>query len=218
MKKAIEQHKLGVNRKKLSDVCVVGVTCAASVFQCLQNLTFQIQLLDECSQMMEPLSMLPVARFKCEKLVLVGDPKQLSPTIQGSEAEHGSSLERTLFERLQQMSYQPIVLRTQYRCHPAISAVSNAMFYEGALKNGVSCAQRLPIVDWLPTLSFFDVSNGEEQAGSDGSFVNIKEAGFIVKLLEYILKNWNRTPTNWRDYAVQISGLENKQLTTGKQF
>ena len=32
-------------------------------------------LLDECSQMTEPASLLPIARFQCEKLVLVGDPK-----------------------------------------------------------------------------------------------------------------------------------------------
>lgn len=83
IRKALEQHKLGINREKLADVRVVGVTCAASVFPYLERLTFQVQLLDECSQMMEALSLLPIARFKCEKLVLVGDPNQLPPTIQG---------------------------------------------------------------------------------------------------------------------------------------
>ncbi|XP_029463922.1 neurogenin-2 [Rhinatrema bivittatum] len=40
------------------------------------------------------------ARFECEKLILVGDPKQLSPTIQGSECAHDNGLEQTLFDRL----------------------------------------------------------------------------------------------------------------------
>ena len=44
--------------------------------------------------------MLPIARFQCEKLVLLGDPKQLDPTIQGSEAAHSYGLEQTLFNRL----------------------------------------------------------------------------------------------------------------------
>ena len=35
----------------------------------------QVVLLDECSQMTEPMSLLPVARFNCSKLVVVGDPK-----------------------------------------------------------------------------------------------------------------------------------------------
>ena len=50
--------------------------------------------------MTESASLLPVARFGCEKLVLVGDPKQLDPTIQGSEPGHDASLEQTLFDRL----------------------------------------------------------------------------------------------------------------------
>lgn len=39
-------------------------------------------------------------RFQCEKLVLVGDPKQLPPAIQGSESVHEKGLEQTLFDRL----------------------------------------------------------------------------------------------------------------------
>ena len=60
-------------------------------------------MLDECSQMTEPASLLPIARFEAHKLVLVGDPKQLSPTIQGSEASHQQGLEQTMFDRLAKM-------------------------------------------------------------------------------------------------------------------
>ena len=74
------------------------------LFVCLFCFLFlfsaQVVLLDECSQMTEPASLLPIARFECEKLVLVGDPKQLDPTIQGSEPGHDASLEQTLFDRL----------------------------------------------------------------------------------------------------------------------
>ena len=66
-------------------------------------------------------------RFGCEKCVLVGDPKQLAPPIQGSDSAHQSGLERTLFERLVAMRYNPVVLRTQYRCHPTLSAISNRL-------------------------------------------------------------------------------------------
>ena len=188
VKKAIEFHKLGVNRKKLSDVSVVGVTCAACVFPYLENMTFQVQLLDECSQMMEPLSMLPIARFKCQRLILVGDPKQLRPTIQGSEASHAEGLEVTMFERLQKAGYEPIMLRTQYRCHPAISEICNKMFYDGRLLNGVSAAERQPLIKWLPTLAFIDVNEGVEQNQPDGSFSNLKEAKFVASLLTRLIQ------------------------------
>ncbi|KAJ7417580.1 hypothetical protein WISP_63752 [Willisornis vidua] len=100
VRRSIEQHKLGTNKTILQQVKVVGVTCAACPFPCLNALRFPVVMLDECSQMTEPASLLPIARFQCEKLVLVGDPKQLPPTIQGSESVHEQGLEQTLFDRL----------------------------------------------------------------------------------------------------------------------
>ena len=91
-------------------------------------------------------------RFGCEKLVLVGDPKQLDPTIQcGGDVTHSSGLEQTLFDRLVGMGLAPVVLRTQYRCHPRISAVASELFYNGCLLDGVTADDRpaLAVSAWL---------------------------------------------------------------------
>ncbi|XP_074084787.1 5'-3' DNA helicase ZGRF1 isoform X9 [Macrotis lagotis] len=186
VRKSIEQHKLGTNRALLKQVQVVGVTCAACPFPCMNNLKFPVVILDECSQMTEPASLLPIARFDCEKLVLVGDPKQLPPTIQGSESAHDSGLEQTLFDRLCLMGHEAILLRTQYRCHPAISAIANDLFYEGNLKNGISEIERSPLLDWLPTLCFYNVK-GIEQIERDNSFHNVAEAAFTLKLIQSLI-------------------------------
>ncbi|XP_066852558.1 5'-3' DNA helicase ZGRF1-like isoform X4 [Anser cygnoides] len=183
VRKSIEQHKLGTNKTILQQVKVVGATCAACPFPCLNNLKFPVVMLDECSQMTEPASLLPIARFQCEKLVLVGDPKQLPPTIQGSESVHEKGLEQTLFDRLCLMGHKTIPLRTQYRCHPAISAIANELFYEGNLIDGVSEKERSPLLDWLPTLCFYS-ANGMEQTEKDNSFYNMAEAHFTVKLIQ----------------------------------
>jgi hypothetical protein len=53
-----------------------GVTCAASGFPILDGSTFPLVILDECSQMLEPHSMIPLARFNCQKLVRSTQPKQ----------------------------------------------------------------------------------------------------------------------------------------------
>nr|XP_060635057.1 protein ZGRF1 isoform X2 [Anolis sagrei ordinatus] len=186
VRKTIELHKLGTNKALLQQVKVVGVTCAACPFPCMKNLTFPIVILDECSQMTEPASLLPVARFQCEKLILVGDPKQLPPTIQGSESAHDQGMEQTLFDRMCLMGYEPILLRTQYRCHPAISTIANDLFYEGNLLNGIAEKDRSPLIDWLPTLCFYNV-NGFEQVETDNSFHNMAEAFFIVKLIQSMI-------------------------------
>ncbi|NXV24054.1 ZGRF1 protein, partial [Cepphus grylle] len=186
VRKSIEQHKLGTNKAILQQVKVIGATCAACPFPCLNTLKFPVVMLDECSQMTEPASLLPIARFQCEKLVLVGDPKQLPPTVQGSESIHEQGLEQTLFDRLCLMGHQPILLRTQYRCHPAISAIANELFYEGHLIDGVSEKDRSPLLDWLPTLCFYSV-NGVEQMERDNSFYNMAEVHFTVKLLQALV-------------------------------
>ncbi|XP_072666497.1 5'-3' DNA helicase ZGRF1 isoform X7 [Canis lupus baileyi] len=186
VRKSIEQHKLGTNKTLLKQVRVVGVTCAACPFPCMNDLKFPVVVLDECSQITEPASLLPIARFECEKLILVGDPKQLSPTIQGSDAAHENGLEQTLFDRLCLMGHKPVLLRTQYRCHPAISAISNDLFYEGNLVDGISETQRGPLLEWLPTLCFYNIK-GPEQIERDNSFHNVAEAAFTLKLIQSLI-------------------------------
>ncbi|XP_028932864.1 protein ZGRF1 isoform X2 [Ornithorhynchus anatinus] len=186
IRKSIEKHKLGTNRELLKQVRVVGATCAACPFPCMNNLKFPVVILDECSQITEPASLLPIARFECEKLVLVGDPKQLPPTIQGSDCAHDNGLEQTLFDRLCTMGHHAVLLRTQYRCHPAISAIANDLFYEGNLIDGISERDRSPLLDWLPTLCFYNV-NGTEQIGRDNSFHNLAEAAFTLKLIQSLI-------------------------------
>ncbi|XP_023075736.1 protein ZGRF1 [Piliocolobus tephrosceles] len=186
VRKSIEQHKLGTNRTLLKQVRVVGVTCAACPFPCMNDLKFPVVVLDECSQITEPASLLPIARFECEKLILVGDPKQLPPTIQGSDAAHENGLEQTLFDRLCLMGHKPILLRTQYRCHPAISAIANDLFYKGTLMNGVTEVERSPLLEWLPTLCFYNVK-GLEQIERENSFHNVAEATFTLKLIQSLI-------------------------------
>ncbi|XP_069782301.1 5'-3' DNA helicase ZGRF1-like isoform X2 [Narcine bancroftii] len=186
VRRSIEQHKLGRNRAMLKEVRVVGATCAACPFRCLNNLSFPLVLLDECSQITEPMSLLPIARFGCEKLILVGDPKQLPPTIQGSESAHDAGLEQTLFDRMCLMGYQPVMLRTQYRCHPAISAITNELFYDGSLIDGPSTMNLNPLLNWLPTLCFYNVK-GHEQVEIDGSYHNLEEASFTAKLIQSLI-------------------------------
>ncbi|XP_062594375.1 LOW QUALITY PROTEIN: uncharacterized protein LOC134255841 [Saccostrea cucullata] len=187
VRQSIEKHKLGENKKRLGNVAVVGVTCASCVAPSLKDLKFPVVILDECSQMTEPASLFPMSKFACEKLVLVGDPKQLDPTIQGSEANHSEGLEQTMFDRLIKMGHIPTLLRTQYRCHPVISDLANTLFYQGQLLDGVKATDRAPVLDILPTLCFYNVCNGQEDNDSSGSFSNEKEADFIAFMIEALV-------------------------------
>ena len=75
--------------------------------------------------------------------VLVGDQKQLPPTVKTQRAAE-LGLEAPLFSRLIAMGMQPHLLDVQYRMHPAISQFPSEAFYRGLLRNGISPQQRVP--------------------------------------------------------------------------
>jgi hypothetical protein len=191
VKKALEEIKSGVADKRkdsIKDVRVVGVTCAATAFQVLQGNKFPILILDESSQCLEPLALLPLSRFASQKLIAVGDPLQLPPTLVGASSNdnHNDSLEKTLFIRLSNVGFTPTMLRTQYRCHPRISTIPNQMFYDNVLMDGVDEESRSPLIPDMPPVMVIDVPNGKEQTGSDGSSYNeeeIKATTHLVKML-----------------------------------
>ncbi len=121
------------------------------------------------------MSLLPLARFGCERLLAVGDPKQLPPTLASTSSLHDEAvvgtaqdetLSKALFVRLSTY-FEPILLRTQYRCHPELTCVPNALFYQGKLIDGVDPSERAPLVAGLPPLVFCNVVSGREQRQQD---------------------------------------------------
>jgi superfamily I DNA and/or RNA helicase len=112
---ALKSGEMKQREHKLRQVRVVGVTCAACTFPVLEDIKFPIVFLDEASQMLEPMSIIPLTRFSCMRLLAVGDPLQLPPTLQSFVEESEDGILKTLFVRLAAIGFEPILLRTQYR-------------------------------------------------------------------------------------------------------
>jgi AAA domain/Protein of unknown function (DUF2439) len=173
-------------KKMLKTVPVVGVTCCSSLLPVLENLQFDVVILDECSQIIEPLAMAPILRAKAKFLIAAGDPKQLPPVIANPpliSPPSKSGLLRPLFVRLSDVGATPHLLRQQYRCHPALSAIPNAQFYQGRLLNGCTAAQRPSLLPGLPPAVFVDVRDGREQYVMR-STANNSEANAVVRVVE----------------------------------
>ena len=170
---------------------VLCCTCIGVGHQLLDGRKFTRVLLDEATQATEPASLVPLVRG-ARQIVLVGDHRQLPPTVISRRAENGG-LRRSLFERLVAMGIEPMLLDTQYRMHPAISDFPNRTFYEGRLVDGISAADRpnpagLLWNDWEVPMAFLPV-NGDELLSPDGaSKENPAEAGWVAKILENLLQ------------------------------
>lgn len=130
---------------------VVCATCTALAGRALRDQTFDLVLLDEATQAIEPLALLAFA--KAERWVLAGDPQQLAPTVLSLDAGT-QGLAVSLFERLLQ-DHGPgpkALLREQYRMHATIMTFASETTYDGALRAHPSVASHT-LADYGPDLA-----------------------------------------------------------------
>jgi len=117
---------------------VVLATCVGSGGEALSKLVFEMVLIDETAQSTEPSCLVPLTRG-CRQLVLVGDHKQLRPTVVSEDAaRRGLSL--SLFERMMRHGVAPLMLDTQYRMHRSLAEFASDRFYRGKLRSGTADA------------------------------------------------------------------------------
>jgi len=118
---------------------VVCSTNATAGSEPLDSHTFDTLVIDEATQATAPSCWIPLTHAR--RAILVGDHKQLPPTILNEEAAH-RGLQHTLFERLaHHHETDPdapdtirSLLRTQYRMHETIMGFSGRRFYDDRLK------------------------------------------------------------------------------------
>ncbi|XP_067359876.1 3'-5' exoribonuclease HELZ2-like isoform X1 [Channa argus] len=134
---------------------IILCTCTQSSTPSLTKTVSARQILiDECAMATEPQALIPLVCNKPEKVVLIGDHKQLRPIVK-NEHVRKLGMAKSLFERYYNIhENRTVMLDTQYRMHKDICALPSDEFYEGKLKTGVEqpssvlCVQKktMPIV------------------------------------------------------------------------
>jgi predicted DNA helicase len=134
---AIRELETAIIRDIIGGADVVLSTNGMIGAEMLEGFTFDVAVIDEASQQMEPSTLLPMMRAK--KVVLAGDHKQLPPTV----ISNLDILKHSLFERLMERSDTPqTMLEVQYRMNEKIMEFPNLLMYEGKLKAAESVAHR----------------------------------------------------------------------------
>jgi senataxin len=100
-------------------------------------------IIDEACQTSELMSLVPVINMRPQKIILIGDHKQLPATLFCDNANF-TRLERSLFERLHDGGKEIYTLTTQYRMHPDIRKFPSDQFYDGKLTDAayINSSQR----------------------------------------------------------------------------
>ena len=161
---ALAAGRMAARARRLNTCRVVAVTTASCTQERLSSLKFDIVLIDEACQLNEPSALLPLVRFGARCVILVGDHAQLPPLLTNVDEHCDDGIQRPLFLRLLAAGHSSLLLRTQYRCHPQLSALSNALYYDGRLLDGVSAAERQPLLPSLLPLTVLDVTCGSSRA------------------------------------------------------
>jgi senataxin len=192
-----------LNRKRMQQEILdsAHVLCATlsgsghELFQGL-NIEFDTVIIDEAAQSIELSALIPL-KYGCSKCILVGDPKQLPPTVLSREAAR-FQYEQSLFARMEKNHQKDIhLLDTQYRMHPEISLFPSKTFYDNRLKDGKGMA-KLRFRPWhhstlLAPYRFFDVEGMHQNATKGHSLVNIAELNVAMQL-------YDRLTTDCRKY------------------
>lgn len=175
-----------IQQELIDSAHVVCATLSGSGHDMFKNLSveFETVIIDEAAQCIELSALIPL-KYGCSKCILVGDPKQLPPTVLSKMAAN-YGYEQSLFVRMQKNHPNDIhLLDTQYRMHPEISQFPSQQFYEGKLVDGddMLALRKQP---WhssplLGPYRFFDVK-GEQQRGQGHSLMNTAEIKVAMQL------------------------------------
>ncbi|TFY74672.1 hypothetical protein EWM64_g9340, partial [Hericium alpestre] len=124
--------------KLVKAAAIVFTTCAGAGLGILRGVDFDIALIDEASQITEPVALIPLVK-ECKKAILVGDHVQLRPMVR--PLGHALQSDVSMFERLYTGRMLPGMTRTmlnvQYRFPEELALFPSTEFYEGNLQTGV---------------------------------------------------------------------------------
>lgn len=117
---------------------------------------------------------------------MIGDHKQLRPSVNVYELQTKYNFNISMFERLINNGFQQVMLLNQRRMRPEISNLTRNMYPE--LTDDAIVMKRPPIRGVKHTVFFMDHKFKEMTMKNSSSKVNHVEAELIVKFTEYLLK------------------------------
>ncbi|XP_042354477.1 helicase with zinc finger domain 2-like [Plectropomus leopardus] len=205
---------------------IILCTCTQSSTPSLTKTVSARQILiDECGMATEPQALIPLVCNKPEKIVLIGDHKQLRPIVK-NERVRKMGMAKSLFERYYTIhKKRAVMLDTQYRMHKNICEFPSKEYYEGKLNTGVEqpssvlhvANKTMPIVfgDIIGKTISLVVSTAK---GNENSKANQEERDKVVDIAEKLVKDAKveqQSIAILSPYNAQVSEIKEKLREKG---
>ncbi|KAJ1564797.1 DEAD-box type RNA helicase, partial [Cladochytrium tenue] len=138
----------------------------------IQGFEFPTVIIDEACQSVELSSLIPL-RYNVKKCILVGDPKQLPPTVLSTTAQR-FKYEQSLFQRIMAFHRDNVCLLRR--------------FYDARLEDaeGIESLCKAPWHGSHPPYQFLNVEWGREQRAKGHSLFNPDEIVACVNFVEQL--------------------------------
>ncbi|KAJ8400605.1 hypothetical protein AAFF_G00393740 [Aldrovandia affinis] len=215
----VEAYKNLLNEARLHELKkhdVILCTCtAASTPNLTKTISARQILIDECAMATEPQALVPLVSFKPEKIVLIGDHKQLRPIVRNALVRQ-LGMSKSLFERYMGKA---VMLDIQYRMHEDICKFPSEESYEGKLKTGVERKNSFLMISDKNVQTAFGHVSGEEvslvvmtEKGNENSKANIKEGEIAVDIAISLVNDARIRPGHiaiLSPYNAQVSEIRN---------
>ena len=154
---------------------------------------FPIVVLDEAAQTTEPALISALVAAQARQVIMIGDTKQLPPTVTSQDPELRKTLGVSPMERLLSNGLDEFILTEQYRMPRSLLYHPNKYFYDSVVKCSVK--KDLPLLNGFPwpspndePLAFLEVGNGSDEVAHDGGGKsNPAEIRVIVDIVTEVL-------------------------------
>ncbi|XP_040889071.1 helicase with zinc finger domain 2-like isoform X2 [Toxotes jaculatrix] len=175
---------------------IILCTCTQSSTPSLTKTVSARQILiDECGMATEPQALIPLVCNKPEKIILIGDHKQLRPIVK-NERVRRLGMAKSLFERYYTIhENRAVMLDTQYRMHEDICKFPSKEYYEGKLKTGVEQPSSVLHIDEKTMPVVFGNVKGKTISlvvstakGNENSKANQEERNKVIGIAEKLVK------------------------------
>lgn len=184
----------------IKSTTIIAGTCTGFISnRVIRGAEFDYVIVDEAAKATYP--ELAVSFAKAEKIILVGDHKQLPPVLDTEIIEankdtiHAEDLAEGLFEKLYNNFPEANKhrLTIQYRMHPVIGSLISKVFYENEIQNGtpkeqrntgISCYDDVAI-EWITTSNLSPSRRYEKRVGNaaNATYKNNAELDIIKNKL-----------------------------------
>lgn len=178
---------------------IIGATCVGLAKKRigLDRLIFDLVIIDEAGKALPAEVLIPY--IKARKVILIGDHKQLPPTINTAlfdeskiELDDRDLIEDELFERslfdklfVSAPESNKCMLKTQYRMPATLGNLISNLFYENEIRNGEGTFDKQPLY-FKKNINLIDMSKVKdycEDSSNKVSVINHKEAEYVCSLI-----------------------------------